>query len=164
MIDEKNLSKIVSAVRTLIFCYLPAILGGGALVWIFVVFGYLDLSKELRQERRAAESVGVHVYSKEPIKLLMHDDTCIKAGDAFIDGNHITFYVTNKCRIPFQYSGYVYRVQAPDGTVIESHGWRFEGENYLGPNEKKEVTQDIKKDDRIESVTIILNNGEIIRP
>jgi hypothetical protein len=157
---EVRKTQLVRNIGWAVLCAIPYILGGGALVWALAVLGWWDISKELRQERRAAESVGIHVYPRSTIKLTIADAPCIKADQAYLDGDHISFYAVNRCKGGFIHSWYGYRVLAPDGTVLQSHQWRFSGEDYMAAGERKEITQNIEDDARIDSVYVYLKDGD----
>ena len=157
---ETRKLKLLRNVGWGVLCTLPYIVAGGVLLWALAISGWVDLTKELRQERRAMESVGIHVYPRNPIKLKVFDAPCIKVDQAYLDGDHVSFYAVNKCKGSLVNSFYVYRVAAPDETVIESHSYLFPGEQFMYPGERKEVTQDINNDNRTDMVYIILGDGK----
>src|SRR6188508_2176701 len=76
---------------------IPAALGGAACLWIAAGLGWIDLSREIRKERRLLDGVHISVPADEPIKQVAFDDRCLKVDKMFLDSEHVTFYVRNSC-------------------------------------------------------------------
>ena len=71
----------------LMLSLIPAALGGAAVLWIIAGLGWIDLTKELRMERRTMQSVGISVLPKTPIQLLRMTEHASRF-------NHPTWMVT----------------------------------------------------------------------
>ena len=138
----------------LMLSLIPAALGGAAVLWIIAWLGWIDLTKELRMERRTMQSVGISVLPKTPIQLLAHDGTCLKIQSSYMDGDRLQFYAFNSCRHWLFNPAFYYRVKAHDGTVVDSHEWAFDGDRDLGPQERREQVINLENDDRAEQVEL----------
>lgn len=145
---------------SLFFSLIPAAFAGAFLLWLSCAAGIIDLTQELKQERRAAERVGVLVKPKTPIIVSVNDDTCIKATKTFLDGHILTIYAENTCHHTIPEEGYLlgpryeWREIAPDRTTLKS-GDDFIQEVFR-PGERREVTIHIPFDDRAVEVNVQL--------
>jgi hypothetical protein len=144
---------------SLMFAAIPAALAGAAILWLTAVTGVIDLTSELRQERRAAERVGIVVMPTSPIKVTIREATCLKSAGTYLDGDTLTIYPVNKCTHSLEYpSQFIYRLLAPDGTVIKTE------ENYIGSNqfdagEKREFSVKVREDARTVEMSVQLKDG-----
>jgi hypothetical protein len=146
---------------SLMFSVIPAAIAGAAILWLIAITGVIDLTSQLRQERRAAERVGIVVMPKVPIKLTINEDTCVKVDKSFLDGSTLTFYVVNHCHYGMEYVKDTYRIIAPDGTVIKSDfEFLTSTGDVLQPNERREVTRTITMDDRTVEINLQLHDGQ----
>ncbi len=145
---DRNVGRLALAI-------IPAALGGAGVLWVLTVSGCLDLSHEQRLERRTLQTVGIVSVPKAPVVLVNHDAACLKVESSLMDGDKLVIYVRNKCsRWLEPYPNYSYRVEAHNGSVIDSGRYAFDGDKAIAPNELREQQTSIKKDDRIERVQI----------
>jgi len=138
----------------LMLSLIPAAFGGAAVLWIIAGFGWIDLTRELRMERRTMQSVGISVLPKSSIGLLAHDGPCLKVDSSYMDGDRLQFYASNSCSHWLYNPAFYYRIKAHNGTVIDSHEWLFNGDSDLAPKERREQFIDLADDSRAEQVEL----------
>ena len=154
MSNEKKESRGSRGFGTLMFAAVPGALAGAAILWLTAVTGVIDLTSELRQERRAAERVGIVVLPKTPINVAVREDSCLKSAGVYLDGDQLTVYAKNKCSHPLEFhSSSAFRLIAPDGTVIRTGGTYFDGDVFYA-GEKREATLTIPEDERTVKVLV----------
>jgi hypothetical protein len=144
---------------SLAFSIIPAALGGAACLWVLAATNWIDLTNELRQERRAAERVGIMVLPKTPINVTVNEDGCLKVPQSYLDGSRLSVYVENRCHNTLQFSKYDESILAPDKTVIHSTNNYLPGSTDIRAGERREIILDVPSDDRTDTVNIRLIDG-----
>ena len=152
--DEGGRSASARNFGRLALSVIPAALGGAACLWIFAAFGWLDLTQEMRRQQRAMQSVGLAVMPREPIRVLAHDDLCLKVESAYMDGDRLQFYARNTCSHWLKDPNFSYHLKAGDGTVIGSKVYAFDGNRQIGPQERREQWLGVSDDGRTASVDL----------
>ncbi len=140
--------KHTGGIGAFFYAAIPGAIAGALILWLTAVTGWIDLTQELRQERRAAERVGIVVMPSTPINVVIHESTCLKSGGAYLDYKTLTVYAVNKCShsTPFP-GGIVTREIAPDGTTINNNKDLL-GDSGFRSGEKRETQINLRALDR----------------
>lgn len=152
--DEDGLSAGWRNGGRLALAMIPAALGGAAVLWLTAAVGWIDLARTRRVERRSMESVGIAEKPTTPIVVRNHDAACLKIQSSVLDGRELLFYALNTCDRWLSGPNYLIRVKAPDGTVIKSERWAFDGDRSLAPGERREQSTRVGEDDRVDSIDL----------
>lgn len=104
------------------------------------------------------QSVGISVLPKTQIALLIHEDTCLKVDESFIDGDTLRFYAVNKCHHVVSFAKYSYRLKGHNGTTVEAKQYYFNGDPSLEAGERREQSVHFGNDDRTESVEMWIHD------
>lgn len=149
---EDKKGRFITRTGWLVMGYIPVVVGVAAITWAMAVHYWMGVGREHRADQRSLHSVGLSDPPKATIKLILHSSPCLVDGRGRIDGTDVWLYIRNQCGHSLDLPNYRYRVEAHDGTVIESGVYAFSGDKSFGEGERREQKLTINADDRTETV------------
>ena len=150
----ENESTKSRGIGSFFFAAIPGILGAGAVLWLLFVTGVVDFHRQEILQGRMDNRVGVVEPLKEPVKLIVEDEYCVKITKAFLDGDSLTAYMTSGCHEYLDYWELHWEVKSPDGTILDSG---YDNTAFLPPlhaGEKAEHVFSLPSDSRTNTVVV----------
>ena len=154
-----NEVKVTGGVGAFFYAAIPGALAGAALLWLALVTGVIDLTKELKLERRMADRVGITASPLPPVNLIATNGACLRVDKSYLDGQKMSIYVVNSCHATIGFSRFEFRVVAPDGTVTKSRTDYLPGAEYMLSAERREIVEELDADDRTMEIHVRLIDG-----
>ena len=152
--DEDGRNAAARNLGRLALAFMPWAIAVGCLAWLAVISGWIEFRRDRRIDARGYDAVEAIPNASSKIQAQTFDDACLKIESAYLDGKDAVFYVRNTCDKWLAIPNFSYRVVAPDGTVIESDRFAFDGDRYIGPKERREQRFWTKISDRAARIEI----------
>jgi hypothetical protein len=147
------------SLRTVALSAVFVVLGSAAVYWLVFAEGLHSFRRDLRQESRHAEVVGAKPLPDAPVvvEIIHKRQYCAAIDRAEIDGDDLTIWWHNGCKVSLTFLALVVKGKAPDGTVVAgSSDYVLVGE-ITEPGETREFREKIAADPRVVKLQIWLD-------
>lgn len=133
----------VKGISQFFYFGIPAVLGVAAVLWLGFYVSVHDFSRKVTQDNRGAQAVGASPLPKEAFHVTIRNkkEACAQIDSASVEDDALVVYLHNRCPYEVRSVKILWKVIAPDGTVIGANDRYVNGDN-LDAGEKVEFRED----------------------